>query len=100
MIRAKPTRAKVKRPRAAAAASGLPDEVINWIPEMTIMMTVINPAMPRIIGIKKLMSWVIKIWLANRVETAGGLGKSTWARSEYRYIFDLSKSYIKAYNFI
>jgi len=45
IISAKPTRAKIKRFFAPAAASGLPEERINWIPEMTIKMTVKKPAM-------------------------------------------------------
>ena len=49
-IRLKPIRAKIKRPLAEAAASGLPLEVMNWMPEMTIIMMAIKPAMPKIIG--------------------------------------------------
>ena len=44
MITPKPTKAKINLPRAVAAASGLPEDVINWIPEMTIKITVKNPA--------------------------------------------------------
>lgn len=47
---AKPIKAIISRPRAVAAASGLPEESINWIPEIIMMMTVIKPASPRITG--------------------------------------------------
>ena len=56
-ISAKPTKAKISLPLAAAAASGLPEEVINWIPEMTIKITVKKPAMPRIAGKKPVIIW-------------------------------------------
>ena len=65
----KPMIAKVNLPLAAPADSGLPLEVINWIPEMIINITVMKPAIPRMMG---------RIWEIRSVTKVSGVNPGTW----------------------
>jgi len=72
----KPTRAKINLLLAAAAASGLPLDVTNWMPEMITKITVKKPAIPSTIGRISPISLPIRLPAVNPFSVSSGVSGS------------------------
>ena len=70
---AKPMRAKVRRALAPAAASGLPEDVMNWMPEMMMIIIEMKPAIAKMAGKMAVMNSPKRLLSVNLPLKAAGL---------------------------